>query len=378
MRTFDIAVIGAGIAGATAACELAARARVVLVERESAPGYHSTGRSAALLTENYGNETIRRLTIASRRFFERPPDGFADHPLLSERGVLWIARPDQQAELAAALEAGRALVPSIHAVGVAEASRLCSGLRPEYLGAAVLEPDAMDLDVDAILQAFLREFRRRGGTLLTSAEVSLLARDGAGWRIQAGGESLGATIVVNAAGAWCDVVGRLAGARPIGLVPRRRTAITFDAPPGMDPRRWPVVIDVDEHFYFKPEAGRILGSPADETPVPPCDARPDDIDVAEAVDRIERAAAVSVTRIQAKWAGLRSFVSDKSPVVGADPDLPGFFWLAGQGGYGVMTSPAMARITAGLVLGGRIPEDLAAIGLDATDLSPARLRGAML
>ena len=375
MPICDFVIIGAGIAGAAAAYELAAHGRVILLERESLPGYHATGRSAAVLTENYGNSIIRRLTVASRRFLENDPDGFASSPLVSPRGVLWIAREDQRDRLTTVLAEAQQLVPSIHAVDCGQARRLCPVLREEYLAAAVLEPDAMDMDVHAIHQGFLKGFRQRNGDLVTGAEVTRLVRSGDSWEVYTAKGRFHAGVVVNAAGAWCDELGRLAGARSIGLTPKRRTAFIFDGPTHYDLQAWPVVIDVDEQFYFKPESGRILASPADETPMPPCDVYPEDYDVALAVDRIEKAATLAVRHIRRKWAGLRSFVADKAPVVGMDVSLPGFFWLAGQGGYGIMTSPAMARAAASLIVDARLPADLAAAGLTPEDLSLARFQG---
>jgi len=374
MKTGDFLVIGAGIAGASAAYELAAHGRVALLERESMPGYHSTGRSAAVLTENYGNKIVRQLTIASRPFFENPPDGFASYPLVSPRGVLWIAREDQLETLAATLAEAQQLVPTIHAVGASEARRLCPVLRKDYVATAALEPDAMDLDVNEIHQGFLKGFKRRHGEIVTNAEVTRLTQSGDSWVVYTPKESFSTGIVVNAAGAWCDEIGRLAGARPIGLAPKRRTIVIFDGLVTSDLPSWPIVVDVDEQFYFKPESGRILASPADETPVPPCDVYPEDYDVALAIDRVEKATTLSIKNIRRKWAGLRCFVEDKTPVVGMDAALPGFFWLAGQGGYGIMTSPAMARAAATLIVDRRLPEDLAASGLVPEDLSPARLQ----
>ncbi len=373
-EAYDVVVIGGGMAGISAACELAAAARVLLVERESQLGYHSTGRSAAILTENYGNAVIRKLTIASRTFFAAPPPGFTEHPLLAPRGVLFLARADQGRTFEAALTLGRSLVSSIRAVGVEEALAICPVLRPGYLAQAMLEPDAMDLDVHAILQGYLALFRRRGGQILTDAPVTALRRRGGRWEVRAGDAEVTAAVLVAAAGAWGDDIARMAGAAPIGLVPKRRTAATFDPPAGMAVGGWPLVLDVDEKFYFKPESGRLMASPADETPMPPCDVQPEELDVAEGIDRVERATTLEVQRIHRRWAGLRTFAADKSPVVGPDPSVPGFVWLAGQGGYGIMTSPAMSRIVAGLVLEGRIPDDLAAMGLHAEDLVPARLR----
>ncbi len=375
MNTCDFLVIGAGIAGASGAYELASYGRVVLLERESLAGYHSTGRSAAVLTENYGNSIIRRLTVASRQFLENAPEGFTSSPLISPRGMLWIAREEQRDTLGTMLTEARKLVPSIHAVNCAEAKWLCPVLRDEYLAAAVLEPEAMDMDVHAIHQGFLKGFRHRNGELITNAEVTRLERSGDGWEVHTAKDRLSASVVINAAGAWCDEIGKLAGARSIGLTPKRRTALIFDGPDNSELRAWPVVIDVDERFYFKPESGRVLASPADETPMPPCDVYPADYDVALAVDRIEKATALSIRHIRRKWAGLRSFVADKAPVVGMDASLPGFFWLAGQGGYGIMTSPAIARAAATLIIEKHLPTDLANMGLTPEDLSPARIQG---
>ena len=373
MSTYDFAVIGAGIAGASAGYELAARGSVVLLEREPLPGHHTTGRSAAFLVESYGNAVVRRLTSAARTFLEKPPDGFAPHPLVHPKPVVWIGREDQRESLATALEAGRASGADLHAVDVERARELCPALREGYVAGAVVEPNALSIDVAGLLEGFLRGLRRGGGEIVTRGEVTRLGRSGDGWEIQAGGRRFRAGVVVNAAGAWCDAVGRLAGARPIGLRPLRRTIITFDPPPGSDIRAWPCVIDADEAFYLKPEGAQLLASPCDETPSEPCDAVAEDYGVALAVDRVQRATTLKIEHIRRRWAGLRSFVADRSPVIGMDPDLPGFFWLAGQGGFGIMTSPAAARAAAALIAEGSLPEDLAARGLAPEQLSPARL-----
>ncbi len=371
MAVFDVAVIGAGIAGASVASELARDARVALLEAEDRPGRHATGRSAALFSCSYGPPVVRALSRASEPFLSAPPEGFAAAPLLAARGLLYVARADQAAALAAlAAELGDAVSP----VSADEAGLRCPLLRPGYVAAALLETSARDIDVDALHGGFLRAFRARGGTLMTDAGVTALTRDGAGWRVETPAGALRCATVVNAAGAWADAVGALAGARPTGLTPKRRTAIILDAPPGMDLGAAPLVVDAEERFYLKPDAGRLLASPADETPSPPCDAQPEEIDVAECVDRIERAFALSVRRIPHRWAGLRSFVADKSPVAGWDAAAPGFFWLAGQGGYGVQTAPALARAAAALVRGAPLPPDIAAEGVTADALSPARLR----
>jgi D-arginine dehydrogenase len=231
----------------------------------------------------------------------------------------------------------------------------------------------MDIDVHALHQGFLRGLRARGGGVLCKAEVRALERCRGHWRVQTAAGGFAAPLLVNAAGAWADEIGRLAGAAPIGLVPKRRTAITFDPPKGAAIDRWPAVIDIDEQWYFKPEAGRLLASPADETPSPPCDAQPDDYDVAVLVDRLTRRTTLPVPRIRARWAGLRSFVADKTVVAGFDARVDGFFWLAGQGGYGIQTAPAVARVASALVGGAAIPPDVAELGVDAAALSPSRL-----
>jgi D-arginine dehydrogenase len=367
-------VVGAGIAGASAAFELAKVAPVIILERESQPGYHTTGRSAAVFSEIYGNATIRAITVGSRTFFASPPKGFTDHALWSARPTVMVARTDQMERLRRAYAEWFRLVPSIQLLEGDDARNAAAMLKPDYVAGAVADAGATDLDVNEIHRGFLRGATRAGAKLICNAEVLAINRDGAGWRVQTkAGEFLGG-VVVNAAGAWGDEIGVLAGGRPVGLVPKRRTAVLFDPTPPADIHRWPTIIDADEQFYFKPDAGRLLGSPADETASPPCDAQPEELDVAIAIDRIEQAANFHVQRVLRKWAGLRSFVADKSPVVGFDPNLHGFFWLVAQGGYGIQTAPALARIAAALACGEEIPEDLRQMGVTADDLSPMRIK----
>jgi D-arginine dehydrogenase len=372
--TIDVIIIGAGIAGASAGYELATTHRVVVLEREDQPGYHTTGRSAALYTENYGNAAIRALTSASRDFFENPPQGFTEHPLLSARGVLGVATAAQTASFDEGLKLANAVTPGVVVeVDRAEALKRFPILNGEIIERAMYEPDAMDMDVHAIHQGFLRGLKARGGTLVTSAEVQSLARRNGAWHLTTTAGEFAAPIVINAAGAWADEIGRLAGAGAIGLEPKRRTALTFDLPAGLNPAPWPSLHDVDELFYAKPEAGRLLASPADETPSPPCDAQPEEIDIATVIDRLETVITIKVTRIMRKWAGLRSFVADRTMVAGEASSTPGFFWLAGQGGYGIQTSPSMGRAIAALVRGQDLPADLLRRGLTSATLSPARL-----
>lgn len=375
---FDVAVVGAGIAGAAAAYDISRTHRVILIEREDQPGYHSTGRSAALYTETYGPPAIRALARASRPFLESPPRGFADVPLLSPRGVMFIARDDQRPAtteflaLAHASAEGRAAIVEIDAV---QAAAMVPILAPGYVRQAYLERGARDLDVHAIHQGFLRGLRAQGGRLATDAEVLDLRRRRGIWHVATRAGEFRVAAVVNAAGAWADAIAGLAGAAPSGLVPKRRTALIAALPPDIHCAGWPMVCCVAETFYFKPDAGRLLVSPADETPSPPCDAQPEDIDIAIAIDRLERATTLSVGSVVRKWAGLRSFVADHVPVVGRDPDLPGFFWLAGQGGYGIKTSPALGRVIGACVRGEALADDLAACGVSAVALAPGRLHG---
>ncbi len=375
MSDVDVLVIGSGIAGASATAALAPRARVTIAERESAHGYHTTGRSAALYSPLYGPAPFRALTVASRAFLTAPPEGFAEPAILTPRGVLNIATPPQTPRLTRLARDADALGIANRMLTGEEARALCPALRPEHVAAALFEPDAMDIDVEALHQGYLRAARRAGAEILLEAEVISLAGAAGGWTARLrDGRTIGARVIVDAAGAWADVVAGLAGVRPLGLTPLKRTAFIVEAPPGADIARWPSVIDADEAFYFKPEAGRLLCSPADEIPSEPHDAWAEDLAVAECVERMQVAADIPVMRILRSWAGLRTFAPDREPVIGFDPDAPGFFWLAGQGGYGVQSSEASGRAAAALILGRDLPEDLRALGLTASRISPARFR----
>ena len=368
--TCDVLIIGGGMAGASCGYFLAGDAEVVLLEREEQPGYHTTGRSAALFYESYGNATIRKITKATRSFLETPPDGFAAGPILSPRGMLTVATEELVGQLDA--HAGQEGGPRTETVEGDALFELAPFLRRDRIVKGIYETDAMDIDVNALLQGFLRGMRAKGGRTVTDAEVQSLARTGAVWRLETRAGTFEAPVVVNAAGAWCDAIAAMAGVPEVGLVPKRRTAFTFDPPAGADVARWPGVDLVDESWYVIPNAGRVLGSPADETPSDPCDAQPDEYDVAVAVDRIMTDTTFDIRRLASRWAGLRSFVADKSPVVGFDPTTEGFLWLAGQGGYGIQTSAGMGRLSASMACGGGIPEDMTALGLTAADLAPDR------
>lgn len=372
MKEFDIVVIGGGMAGASSAFELAAAHKVIVLERESACGYHSTGRSAASFTENYGSPVIRRLAAASRRFFEAPPAGLAPTPLVAPRGMVTIGRADQLGRLAGELARGREIVADMHEMAPGNVLERVPVLRRDYVAGAFFEPRSRDIDVHATHQVFLKGLRARGGTIVTDAEVTALERREGVWQIETRAGRFAAPIIVDAAGAWADEVASLAGARSIGLVPKRRTAFNVDPPPGIRVVDWPLVNDVGEEFYFKPDAGRLLVSPADATPSPPVDAQPEEEDVAIGVVWLEEVTTIKVGRVAHKWAGLRSFVADGSPVIGWDDAVDGFFWLAAQGGYGIKTAPALARATASLIADEGLPIDLRELGLAERDLAPAR------
>ena len=374
MDSPDVLIIGAGMAGASAAYFLAPHRRVTILERESQPGYHATGRSAAMYSETYGNATVRAITTASKPFYFDPPKGFSDVPLITPRGSLIVGAPADEAHLRTVWQEMRALVPNVQWWTQGQILQRVPVLRPEAAHCGVFEPDAMDMDVHAIHQGFLRGAKAAGAQLVCDAGVQNIQRESGGWRVETPAGSFFAPVLVNAAGAWCDELALLAGVVPVGLVPKRRTAFTTEAPAGCDISAWPLVIDAQESFYFKPDAGVLLVSPANEDAVSPQDVQPEELDVAIAVDRVETATTMQVRQVRRKWAGLRSFVTDKSPVVGFAPDTPGFFWLAGQGGYGIQTAPAMGQLTAALVRGLPVPDDMAVLGIRAQDMAVVRLK----
>lgn len=369
----DFIIVGAGIAGTSTGYWLAKQYRVTVLEMESQPGYHTTGRSLAMYTEAYGPRVVRALAKASFEFLTHPPEGFSGQPLSAPSGFMFIAREDQCVSLRQALQEAQTLSPEIHAVTPALAVEMVPVLRKDYVRAAFIDPNTLSLDVDAIHQGFIRGLKKRGATIHCDVPVRDPVWDGQKWRLDSSRGSFAAPVVINAAGAWADEVAAQFGAHAIGLQPKRRTVIAF-APPGeiSAADKWPFVFDTDEQFYFKLDAGTVLASPADETPVPAQDVQPEDIDVALTVDRVQKASHLQVHRIIRKWAGLRSFVNDGVPVVGRDVDAPGFFWCAGQGGYGIETSWAMGEATAALASGEGLPAHLRDAGIREGDLSPAR------
>lgn len=375
MTACDFLVIGAGISGAAAAYELAAHGKVVVLEAESAPGYHSTGRSAALYTKNFGSPAVRAFNRASLPFLSAPPAGFADHSLLSPRGALTIGKADQRPQIEEHLALGAA-DGSIVELSQAAALQRAPYLRPEAVAFAAYEADVMDMDVAAIHQGFLKGLKARGGAVACDAGVTALDRRNGAWHAETRAGAFVAPVVVNAAGAWADAVAALAGARPVGLVPKRRTAIIVELSNGADTRNWAAVDEVGYGCYCKPETGRAMASPADATPVEPCDVQPEDLDVAIIADWLERSTHIPVRRIARKWAGLRCFVADDGPVCGFDDAADGFFWLCGQGGYGIMMSSSLGRATASLITRGELPADIATAGVTTLDIGPERTRRA--
>jgi len=369
---YDFLVVGAGVSGTAAAYELTRHGSVLLVEAEASPGYHASGRSAALFTPHQGTPMVQAINRASAAFFATPPAGFTDQPLLSPRGGLTIAAPGEEHRLAALL-ALSAPGREVHEVSIKTALALAPLLRPERVGAAVHEPGVADIDVDTLHQGYLRGFKQRGGILICGQRISALHRSGGLWAAQTPDASFQARIIVNAAGAWADHVAVLAGADPIGLVPKRRTAIIVDGLPGIDTRALPTVDFTSTDAYFKPDGGRIMASLGDQEPVDAQDIRPDEWEIALLADWLQRETLLTIHRIGHSWAGLRSFVADDDPVVGYDERVPDFFWLAAQGGYGIMMAPMLARAATAILLNRDLPDDLKQQGMTAGDMCVSRL-----
>ncbi|CAB5525219.1 Monomeric sarcosine oxidase [Pseudomonas putida] len=376
MQTADYIIVGAGIAGASTGYWLAAHGRVLVLEREPQPGYHSTGRSAALYTAAYGTPQVRALTLASRAFFDHPPSGFAEHPLLTPRGEMTVDFNGDPAELQRQYLSAKACVPEFELLDADQACARLPVLCRDKVHGALYDPSASDIDTDALHQGYLRGIRRQQGEVRSDCEVQRVERDAQGlWQVHTNQGSFSAPVLINAAGAWADHIGVLAGARPLGLQPKRRAAFIFAAPEGVDCHHWPMLVSLDESFYMKPDAGMLLGSPANADPVEPHDVQPEELDIALGIYQIEEATTLRIRRPTRTWAGLRSFVADGDLVAGFDPQVPGLFWVAGQGGYGIQTSPAMGQASAALVRGEALPDHLHGFGLTAAMLSPARLSG---
>lgn len=368
----DIIVIGAGIAGTSVAAQLCDDAQVILLEAEAQPAYHATGRSAAMYAPSYGPTPIQKLTMASGAFFHHPQADFTQAPLLSPCNVLMIGTQHQQGALDEFMHICGG-VDTLHRITAQDIVDIQPLLRAGYAASGILDTAASDIDVHALHSGFLRQFKQNGGVLHTATPVLSMQHKKGYWQVKSKNTEFTAKIVVNAAGAWAEEIGQMAGAEKIGLVPKRRTALMVSPPDGVVVDDLPMVIDIDEGFYLKPQGGQLLISPANEDPMPACDVQPDEMDIAICIDRIERAFALKIDRIASKWAGLRSFVADKSPVVGYSKQVEGFFWLAGQGGYGIQTSPAISLFARALILDNPLPESVVAEGVTPQMLCPSRL-----
>jgi D-arginine dehydrogenase len=360
-------VIGGGIAGTSAAAHLAPHGSVTLLETERSMAHHTTGRSAAMYVANYGRQGSRVLGVASKPFLDHPPEGSTDSPLLAPRGLLWVA---DRARIGMLEE--RMTGAGSRQLDALEVLRLVPSMRTEWVAGGAHEPDALDIDVAALHQAFVRLARRHGADLRTSAPVHGLTRQPGGWLVTTPDGAIQCSAVVNASGAWGDAVAALAGIAPVGLQALRRTAFMV---PGDDAySEWPFIGDVEELFYFRPDGPQLLCSLAEETPSPPTDARPEMSDIALAIDRINEATTLGIRTVNSQWTGLRTFAPDREMVIGEEPDAPGFFWLAGQGGTGIQTSPACGSMLSSLLSGTPLAPELADAGVDPDSYSPARFR----
>jgi D-arginine dehydrogenase len=372
---YDVAVVGGGLVGASAAYHLCRHCQVVLIEQESQPGYHSSGRSAAVLLPTYGGPLAQGLTRASMEFLSHPPHDFADAPLplTAPRGAIFLASEGQLDLLDHWRPDNASSASSPRMLSAREATERVPILVAENIAGAMWLPDVRDIDAAAMLHGFLRAFKGRGGTVLLDSKVDAIRRSDGLWLLETKAGTVRAKTVVNAAGAWADPVATLAGVAPKGLVPTRRTMVLVAAPPDMNSREWPLVSDAAETFYFKPDAGRLVVSPADRSPIAAQDVQPDEWDVAVAVERLEAATSLRVRRIEQKWAGLRTFAPDEEPVIGFDPQAPDFIWAAGLGGFGVQAAFAVGRCCEALLCRDELSSELASLGVDLARLSPGRL-----
>lgn len=372
MQTFDVAIIGGGIAGLSLAFFLGSRRSTVVLERETALGYHSTGRSAAEFVLRYNSPEICRLAAIAKDFFDSPPDGFSDTPLLKQRGGVMIATAEKAARLDALFRSELAFTPELEPLDEEELLERLPILKPGYATAGFHDPNFWDIEVESLLQGYVRGARRSGVDIRERHGVLSARHDGTAWTIDTPSGPIRAKTVVNAAGGWADQTAALFGVKPLGIVPHRRTAILIDPPEGIDLSAMPEINELDEDFYMKPDAGRLLACPADATPCEPGDVQPEELDIAWAAHYVEEATTIPVRRIAKSWAGMRSFSPDKLPVIGHTRDNPDFFWLAGQGGFGILTSPALGRLAASLLTDATEPEDFRAQTLNRRTFSPLR------
>lgn len=375
MSQADVIIIGAGIAGASLAWQLAGSCNVLLLEQEDSPSHHSTGRSAAIMTPYAGAELMQAASLASRAFLAAPPEGFSKAPLLSRRGVLRLTDEAGAGSLVRVCHSGQSQGRPLRLLDRAEL--LAQGL--PLTAKAVMglwDDEPCDIDVDALHQGFLRGAQRRGARMLTRHAVTAMTRRGGVWKVETPAGTFDAPLVVNAAGAFASRIGKLAGALPLTIHPKRRTIAVVPVPTGSDMAHWPLIADTEVSFYIKPEGKTLMVCPSDETPAEAGDVFPEELDIAIAIDRMQQWLDIPVQRVQHSWAGLRSFFDDKDPVAGFDPLAEGLFWYAGQGGFGVQSAPALSRAAAAILLGQPVPQTLGDAGLTHTRLSPQRLEPA--
>ncbi|WP_321392697.1 FAD-binding oxidoreductase [Emcibacter sp.] len=369
-ETYDFIIVGAGIAGASAGYFLSRHGRTLILEKEDFPGYHTTGRSAAFFAETYGNSTVQKLTRASKSFLLEPPEGFSETPLVRRRGAVYMATAEQKNFLEQSYRVKKEISPEIEKLTDADVQAEAPCLRRGYAVAGYSEPGCRDIDVHALHQGYLRGIREHGGRISCSQAVKKIEKNGPVWQVVTSDAMFEGRVIINAAGAWGDEIARLAGIDGLDLQPCRRTVICLDTGEDEISPDMPLVLDVEDRFYFKPEGGGILLSPCDETPMPPCDVQPEELDVARAIDRLETATDMTVRHVRRKWSGLRTFTEDRSPVIGFDPENEGFFWCVGQGGFGIQTSPAIGQLISDLIM-----KEEPDRTLPIREISPQRFRG---
>ncbi len=375
MERFDVIVVGAGMSGASVAFELAKHSNVLLLEREQDAGYHSTGRSAAVYIPTYGFEQLplRVLSLCSYDFFYQPPHDFCSGSLVRERGLLWVGDQGSTKLLETKFKAMQDAKIPVNWLDNKALREMTPCLATDYSSCGIYDPTVGDIDVHELHNSYLRGLIGMKGRFERNIQIKSIKRPANEWVVSSEHVNFCAPTVINAAGAWVDEVAKLAGVDPIGIQPLRRTAVLVDAPNQTDFVNYPVILDINFNFYFKPEAGLVLASPSDESLSTPCDAQAEEIDIAYAVQYAEKAFETHVEKVHSSWAGLRNFVSDRLPVIGFDRDFPGFFWLAGQGGHGIQTAPAQSRLAANLALRKDIPKDLKEMGLIEEMVSPDRI-----